>query len=253
MLIKTVHDTASYLGFGLKCLNGGHKTEDGTCICAKYFKGKECETKICINGGKLERVTVPIVSHVCKCQHPTNIAGTHCEKIRCDNGAPLKHHTNGTWSCDCTSSRFYGGTFCEKFILSSGWLMLLIGVGVFLILAFICSSNWFSRKRDHRRYNLSNRCPAQVVNHPRAAATSRDVSGRRVASHHRAARSSSADDLISSERGAHRRTAAYPEGLTQQYVVRLDTIPTFNPAMIGKPLKINILSVISLFRRCRSR
>uniref|UniRef100_A0A8R1E004 EGF-like domain-containing protein n=1 Tax=Caenorhabditis japonica TaxID=281687 RepID=A0A8R1E004_CAEJA len=226
ILLKMGHDTASYLGFGIKCRNGGRKTEDNSCICLEYFTGKECEKKVCINGGRLEKVIVPTVNHVCKCPYPAFITGEHCEKIKCANSGTLKTFPNGTQQCDCATSQLYGGMFCEKFLLSSGWVMAFIGLGLLLIVAFICSSNWFSKNRKHARRTT---CPS---NREHGAPS---IGGRRVATHHRSAahRSSSADDLISSERADHRRTTAYPEGLTQQYVVRLDTIPTFNPAMIG--------------------
>ncbi|EGT47419.1 hypothetical protein CAEBREN_16007 [Caenorhabditis brenneri] len=247
LFLKTVHDTASYLGFGVKCRNGGHKTEENMCICPKYYRGKECELKICINDGRLEKVTIPNVHHICKCPHPEFIGGQHCEEVKCSpHGTLLKIPSNSTWKCDCNGSRFYGGMFCEKFILSSGWIMALVCLAVFVIVAFICSSNWFSRNRGHRRYH-NNRCPPPGPSSSSGNRSgSRDASGRRnmappVTQHNQirgmprgAHRSSSSDDLISSERGAHRRTAAFPSGgITQQYVVRLDTIPTFNPAMIG--------------------
>ncbi|KAF1769317.1 hypothetical protein GCK72_001134 [Caenorhabditis remanei] len=248
ILLKTVHDTASYLGFGVKCRNGGHKTEDNTCICPKdRFRGKECEQRICINDGKLEKVTVPTVHHVCKCPHPEFISGEHCEKVRCANyGEVVTSKTNGTWRCDCKGSRFYKGEFCEKFAISSGWIMLIACFGVFIIVAFICSSNWFSRNRAHRRYPV-NRIPPPGHHQSSSSghrSASRDASGRRINSSSQnprtAHRSSSSDDLISSERGAHRRTTAFPQGgITGQYVVRLDTIPTFNPTMIGGVEPIN--------------
>ncbi|CAI2321388.1 unnamed protein product [Caenorhabditis sp. 36 PRJEB53466] len=233
-IIKKVHDTASYLGFGVTCRNGGHKTEENTCICPKFFRGKECETKQCINGGKLEKVLVPNVHYVCKCPFPEHILGAHCEKIQCENNGSLRTYGNGTWNCDCSTARFHGGTFCERFLLSSGWVMMIICIGVLIIVVFVCSSNWFSRNRANRRRNGS-RCPAQGPHATRSTSGSRDAAGRRVASTHRTAhRSSSADDLIATEHGAPRRVAAaYPQRLTQQYVVRLDTIPTFNPSMIG--------------------
>uniref|UniRef100_A0A1I7U6V3 EGF-like domain-containing protein n=1 Tax=Caenorhabditis tropicalis TaxID=1561998 RepID=A0A1I7U6V3_9PELO len=232
IILKTVHDTASYLGFGVKCRNGGHKTEDNTCICPKYFKGKECESKICINGGKLEKVTVPTVHQICKCPHPEFIGGEHCEKVRCaSHGDFIPFSSNSTWRCDCKASRFYGGMFCEKFILSSGWIMALACFGVFVIVAFICSSNWFSRNRGRRRYPPPSQSSQRSESRTRRAAAQNQQPRRMPRDAHR---SSSSDDLISSERGAHRRTTAFPTGgITQQYVVRLDTIPTFNPSMIG--------------------
>ncbi|PIC55193.1 hypothetical protein B9Z55_000569 [Caenorhabditis nigoni] len=233
ILLKTVSDTASYLGFGVKCLNGGHKTEENTCICPKHFKGKECETKICINHGKLEKVTIPTVHHVCKCPHPEFITGEHCEKIRCANyGEFQAFPTNATWRCDCKGSRFYQGEFCEKFVLSSGWVAALACFAVFVIVAFICSSNWFSRNRT-RRSSRHSHSQSQRTTRSRDAlrrVIEPSMDNPRGVAH----RSASSDELISSERGAHRRTQAFPAGgITQQYVVRLDTIPTFNPSMIG--------------------
>lgn len=242
ILLKTVHDTASYLGFGVKCRNGGHKTEESICVCPRYYTGKECEIKTCINNGKLERVTIPTVHQVCKCPNPEFITGDNCQTVRCANHGVLEtFKNNATWRCDCKGSRFYGGEFCEKFVVSSGWLLLAACFGIFVIVALVCSSNWFSRTRPHRRYP-ANRYPPSGGQHPSSTAHSRSgghrdaSSGRRAPSQNpRAAhRSSSSDDLISSERPPVFRPLApnYANGFTQ-HVVRLDTIPTFNPNMIG--------------------
>ncbi|CAI5438350.1 unnamed protein product [Caenorhabditis angaria] len=39
MLLKTVHNTATYFGFGKKCKNHGKLLEDNSCLCPKFFSG----------------------------------------------------------------------------------------------------------------------------------------------------------------------------------------------------------------------
>ncbi|CDO50122.1 EGF-like domain-containing protein [Caenorhabditis elegans] len=186
---------------------------------------------------------------VCKCPNPEFITGEHCEKIKCANQGVLRvFPANSTWQCDCSETKFFGSTFCEKLIVSSLWSIVAGCILLLICVVCLCSANWFNRDRGRRRRHPTNRCMSTGDGTSGHSAGMRDT-GRRAwpaqaqrgtrvnprggpsSSTHR---SSSSDELISSERGAHRRTAAFPSGnITQQYVVRLDTIPTFNPAMIG--------------------
>ncbi|KAJ1362529.1 hypothetical protein KIN20_022118 [Parelaphostrongylus tenuis] len=116
-LVKNAwNDIKELLGYLPPCLNGGTRLAGGPCRCPKLFEGAECEKRICLNGGKLERTKYGPVSWDCKCPTPQYIEGTHCETVRCANNAHLRTETtNGSWWCDCSGSMFYSGRFCEEF------------------------------------------------------------------------------------------------------------------------------------------
>ncbi|CAB3408416.1 unnamed protein product [Caenorhabditis bovis] len=226
LILKTMTNTANYLGFGRKCRNGGKLTEANYCKCPQFYKGEECETKICLNGGVLEKVVKP-VRQVCNCPNSTYIHGEHCEKPTCANNGILRVYSNKTFECDCSKLRFYEGRFCEKTMIPTSTIFIALFFFTIILVACVCQMN-LCKKRTHPRIPVS-----RTVEQERRR--------RRLRQLQRAQQD--IDGLLTLDHGVVRRAAAYPQGIVQPYVVRLDTVPVFNPDMIGgvEPTCQNIL------------
>ncbi|UJR32179.1 hypothetical protein I4U23_019643 [Adineta vaga] len=92
------------------------------CKCQTDFSGVNCEidngtcgsNSICLNGGSCNST---VNETTCKC--PQGKTGTHCEyeidvctNVSCQNsGQCISKY--GNWSCLCTNSHLYSGTYCE--------------------------------------------------------------------------------------------------------------------------------------------
>ncbi|VDO69571.1 unnamed protein product [Heligmosomoides polygyrus] len=229
-LVKTTwDDIKELLGFVPTCHNGGTRTPGTTCRCPKLFEGALCDKKICLNGGKLERAKFGPV-----CPTPQFIEGTHCETVRCANNAPLRTETNGSWWCDCSGSTFYSGRFCE---FTAPYAMFAVPLACLLLFALcvaVCQMDLCPRRRraarhfrhpNESRQHAPTRCPRRAP----IGSLSRSR-GTQSSSAHRARFQ---ELLIAEDRALCRRGVAYPQGVVAPYVIRLDTIPHFNPHMIG--------------------
>ncbi|XGW23886.1 hypothetical protein V3C99_005809 [Haemonchus contortus] len=235
-LMKTTwDDIKELLGFIPTCHNGGTRTPGATCRCPKLFEGALCDKKICLNGGKLERAKYGPVSWDCKCPTPQYIEGTHCETVRCANNAPLRTETNGSWWCDCSGSTFYSGRFCEEF--SAPYAIFAVPLACLLLFALciaVCQMDLCPRRRRTSRHFRHSAETGQAHVPPRtrrrtpAGAQSRPRPGQVP---QRA--TVTQELLIAEDRAMCRRGMAYPQGIVAPYVIRLDTIPHFNPHMIG--------------------
>ncbi|KAK6034856.1 hypothetical protein COOONC_27639 [Cooperia oncophora] len=241
-LMKTTwDDIKELLGFVPTCLNGGTRTPGTTCRCPKLFEGALCDKKICLNGGKLERAKYGPVSWDCKCPTPQYIEGTHCETVRCANNAPLRTETNGSWWCDCSGSTFYTGRFCEEF--SAPYAIFAVPLACLLLFALciaVCQMDLFARDVRHQSIFASSVETGQAQLHPSTAGywrvrrTPAGAQPRPRTTQPSSQRAAVTQQLlITEDRGLCRRSAAYPQGIVAPYVIRLDTIPHFNPHMIG--------------------
>ncbi|KAL6732109.1 hypothetical protein Aduo_002905 [Ancylostoma duodenale] len=236
-LVKTTwNDLKELLGFVPNCMNGGTRTGGTTCRCPKLFEGALCDKRICLNGGKLERAKYGPVSWDCKCPTPQYIEGAHCETVRCANNAPLRTEANGSWWCDCSDSVFYSGRFCEEF--SAPYAVFAVPLACLLLFALciaVCQMDLCPRRRRTPRHSRH----VTELGQPHSASRSRRRAAAGGAARTRAAQSAAQrtavtqELLIAEDRAMCRRGVAYPQGIVAPYVIRLDTIPHFNPHMIG--------------------
>ncbi|CAJ0595622.1 unnamed protein product [Cylicocyclus nassatus] len=236
-LVKTTwNDLKELLGFVPNCMNGGTRTGGTTCRCPKLFEGALCDKRICLNGGKLERAKYGPVSWDCKCPTPQYIEGAHCETVRCANNAVLRTEPNGSWWCDCSDSIFYSGRFCEEF--SAPYAVFAVPLACLLLFALciaVCQMDLCPRRRRIPRHTRRSADSGQ----PHITSRSRRRAAAGVPPRSRAAPSTAQraavtqELLIAEDRAMCRRGVAYPQGIVAPYVIRLDTIPHFNPNMIG--------------------
>ncbi|GMT01258.1 hypothetical protein PENTCL1PPCAC_23432, partial [Pristionchus entomophagus] len=203
----------------IECLNKGYPKENGReCDCPKQWKGKRCEQRVCFHGG--HPIQLADGTEVCRCMPEEFISGPNCDTVTCQNGGmALDGDVTG---CECPT--IYTGQFCESNIFVTN---AHIGIPALVLLVFLCCC--FLCRMD-----LCPRRPA-----PGSA-----PSGGRSAPHTRRGNSA----------GGRRQQGMrheQPPLLQQQpmmpaavaaaaasssggaYVIRLDTIPTFNPQMIG--------------------
>ena len=67
MIDNTFDEVKEFLGFGPKCQNGGIMNPTSkVCACRKYFVGRLCETKVCFNGGALEKTGFKPIKYECR-------------------------------------------------------------------------------------------------------------------------------------------------------------------------------------------
>uniref|UniRef100_A0A0K0DAW5 EGF-like domain-containing protein n=1 Tax=Angiostrongylus cantonensis TaxID=6313 RepID=A0A0K0DAW5_ANGCA len=230
-----LNDIKELLGFVPPCHNGGTRKVGAACECPKLFEGTLCEKRICLNGGKLEKAKYGPVSWACKCPTPQYIEGAHCETVRCGNNAHLRTEANGSWWCDCSDRMFYSGRFCEEF--TAPYAVFAIPLACLLLFALciaVCQMDLCPRRRRSSRHRLSDSAQGNSVSRSRrrtAARTQTRPRGHPAAGQRTAV---TQELLITEDRGLCRRGVAYPQGIVSPYVIRLDTIPHFNPHMIGK-------------------
>ncbi|CAJ0950217.1 unnamed protein product, partial [Mesorhabditis belari] len=229
MLDSTIDSAKDLFGdmFGLnaECLNGGKRISGNKCECTYGYRGSRCEEITCENNGirrRVERQKPP--QFVCSCPHPEYITGKHCEKVVCLN--------NGSWSvqeqmCICDEQWYYG-KFCEG---KRTHLPFLIGIPLviiafILLMCYLCKKDWCPRQPRRGRHGMYRNGEAQSRRRPistnRTPRTRAHATGILVQEH-----------LLGEERGAPMRSPAYPPGIVPPFVIRLDTIPTFNPGMVG--------------------
>ncbi|WKX88142.1 hypothetical protein Q1695_008062 [Nippostrongylus brasiliensis] len=236
-LVKnTWDDLKELLGFVPTCLNGGTREPGTTCRCPKLFEGALCDKKICLNGGKLEKAKYGPVSWDCKCPTPQYIEGTHCETVKCANNAPLRTESNGSWWCDCSGSTFYSGRFCEEF--TAPYAVFAVPLACLLLFALciaVCQMDLCPRRRRPSRHSRNG--IESGASHPPPRSRRRTPAGapsRNRGTQSTAQRATVTQELlIAEDRALCRRGVAYPQGIVAPYVIRLDTIPHFNPHMIG--------------------
>ncbi|CAI4226511.1 unnamed protein product [Auanema sp. JU1783] len=216
----------------LNCANGGERMAGGKCKCPRLFEGPTCERKVCLNDGELMKTKVGPVAYECKCPNPLYIDGPHCETVRCAHKALLVK-SNDTWSCDCSSRIFYTGKFCENFTAPYSVLAVPIAfLIIFLLCCALCRIDWCPRKRRSQQITQARHGERRRPN-PRSVQQPCRYNDRRTNLHQ------AQEFLLPSERQrlglSHlaRSSAPYPPPGGPPYIIRLDTIPTFNPNMIG--------------------
>ncbi|GMR54265.1 hypothetical protein PMAYCL1PPCAC_24460, partial [Pristionchus mayeri] len=199
----------------LQCLNGGILSRnEKECECKATWKGKQCEQMVCFNGG--HPITLSDKTVVCRCTPEEFISGPHCDVITCQNGGMALADASG---CDCNT--IYTGQFCETniFITNAHIGIPALVLFIFLCCCFLCRMDLCprrpppssSRSAPHsRRAHSAGRRPQHGMRHEQPPLLQQIPMPAAVAA--AAAGSSSGG-------GA--------------YVIRLDTIPTFNPQMIG--------------------
>ncbi|KJH41774.1 phosphatidylinositol N-acetylglucosaminyltransferase [Dictyocaulus viviparus] len=235
-LVKTTwNGIKEILGFVTTvCHNGGTRTIDNECRCPKLFQGASCEKRVCLNGGKLEKAKYGPVSWDCKCPAPQYIEGAHCEKVRCANNAHLRTEANDSWWCDCSESFFHSGRFCEEF--TAPYAVFAVPLACLLLFALciaVCQMDLCPRRRRSRHLRGSSDSDQR---HTSSHCRRRIVARTQTRRANQAAGNQTAitqELLIPDDHGLCRRGVAYPHGIVAPYVIRLDTIPHFNPHMIG--------------------
>uniref|UniRef100_A0A1I7WYE4 EGF-like domain-containing protein n=1 Tax=Heterorhabditis bacteriophora TaxID=37862 RepID=A0A1I7WYE4_HETBA len=229
-LVKTTwNDIKELLGFMPNCVNGGTRQTGGACRCPKLFEAIYTV---------LHFLCCKIISN--RCPTPLYIEGAHCENIQCANNAPLRKEANGSWWCDCSDKMFYDGKFCENF--SAPYAVFAVPVICFLLfilLIAVCQMDFCPRRRHSPRRSRYN---SQTTNGQtrRRIITSERVRGAQIAANGAETNAVTQELLIAEERGYYGRSTAYPPGIVAPYVIRLDTIPTFNPHMIANTVSVRI-------------
>ncbi|CAD6186312.1 unnamed protein product [Caenorhabditis auriculariae] len=213
LLLSKWEGMTKMLGFQDHCINNGVLLKNGTCKCPHYFEGSKCEKKLCLNGATLESTKLGTVQWECRCPNSQYIHGTHCEQVSCAPSGVLQNPGNGSWHCEC--SGFYNGRFCEEFELPYSAYAVPLVLLLFVFCLFICRKDMCSRGKRGRTLSLRVRADLEDQHQHQPLHQS-----------HMAARNHEQGDVS-------RRPAAFPRTVAAPYVVRLDTIPTFNPQMIG--------------------
>ncbi|VDN23827.1 unnamed protein product [Gongylonema pulchrum] len=273
-LSNLMSDSIEYLkkmlGLTPDCLNGGLKTLRGECVCPKFYRGELCEEIVCINNGTLIKVPnlVP-ARYACKCPHPEYIHGAHCELVKCLNGG--RPMDNGY--CKCLDY-WYTGQFCQEYTASWGAVLglPLICMVIIILCCVVCRLDLFPRKPVHSRSTTVihkffylipllliifeifvdlrfNFCES-FLGRRRTAAQS-GVCGDAGARRHRGlevrrenARGSESylrlQENLLNEAGNESALVLRPDrSVLPSYIIRLDTIPVFNPHVssnITKPM-----------------
>ncbi|VDD89758.1 unnamed protein product [Enterobius vermicularis] len=206
------------------------------CICPQYFKGETCEELICINNGT--KVELPNRRPFCKCAHPEYITGTHCESVKCENnGQPL---SNG--HCRCLDY-WYTGQFCQRYTASWGAVIgvPLICITVIVICCIICRLDFCPRRkvRQTRRRRPGDIAePASVRTDRWVRTVEEQMQQRRILhqnGHEHDLRLQ--ENLLNEENAERLRCGRAVPNVIPSYTIRLDTIPAFNPRMIGGVLE----------------
>lgn len=219
------------LGLTPECLNGGTKTMRGECVCPKYYKGDLCQEIVCVNNGTRVKVTrhVP-AEYVCKCPHPEYISGAHCELVRCMNGG--RAMDNG--HCRCLDY-WYTGQFCQNYTASWGAVLgvPLACIVVIIICCVVCRLDLCPRKqtrqRRRRRAPMNTAVPGTHMRRRQQATAYRDDSSRRGFES-----SLRLQENLLNEENPNLAAGVRPDpSMLPSYVIRLDTIPVFNPRMVG--------------------
>ncbi|VDK51532.1 unnamed protein product [Anisakis simplex] len=229
------------LGFTPECLNGGTRTARGDCICPKYYQGDRCEEIICVNNGTRVKVTKTMPDeYICKCPHPEYISGAHCELVRCMNGG--RAMDNG--HCRCLDY-WYTGQFCQNYTASWGAVLgvPLVCIVIIIICCVVCRLDLCPRKqtrggRRRRRAPMSGTLSGTgaIAGGHLLGARRQNLSAYRDANMRRGMESALRvqENLLNEENP--NRMALQPadsNGILPSYVIRLNTLPVFNPAMIG--------------------
>jgi hypothetical protein len=104
------------------CFANNSLPQGYACSCVSGFSGENCEVDnracrpgiTCLNGG-----TCNETSNDSTCTCPTGKTGVHCESeidicanISCKNDAQCTS-SYGNWSCLCTNTELYSGTYCQ--------------------------------------------------------------------------------------------------------------------------------------------
>uniref|UniRef100_A0A915ABW2 EGF-like domain-containing protein n=1 Tax=Parascaris univalens TaxID=6257 RepID=A0A915ABW2_PARUN len=228
---NSIEKLKKILGLTPECLNGGTKTMRGECICPKYYKGKLCQEIVCVNNGTRVKVTRhPPAEYVCKCPHPEYISGAHCELVRCMNGG--RAMDNG--HCRCLDY-WYTGQFCQNYTASWGAVLgvPLACIVVIIICCVVCRLDLCPRKqtrqRRRRRAPINTTVPGTHMRRRQQATTFRDESSRRGFES-----SLRLQENLLNEENPNLTAGVRPDpGILPSYVIRLDTIPVFNPRMVG--------------------
>eukprot|EP00080_Pristionchus_pacificus_P006881 PDM66901.1 hypothetical protein PRIPAC_48318 [Pristionchus pacificus] len=204
----------------LECLNGGVLSRnEKECECKMTWTGKRCETMVCFNGGKVIEIG-PEKAKVCRCYPEEFISGPHCDTITCQNGGMALADASG---CDCNT--IYTGKFCESniFITNAHIGIPALVLFIFLCCCFLC------------RMDLCPRRPPPSSSTRNASHTRRGHSADRRRQPQGGFRHEQ-PPLLQPQfpmTAAVAAAAGGSGGGGGAYVIRLDTIPTFNPQMIG--------------------
>lgn len=219
------------LGF-VDCYNGGRRTNQGVCECLPYFKGDNCEELICVNNGT--KVELPNKPPFCKCAHPQYISGEHCELVKCDNnGQPL---SNG--HCRCLDY-WYTGQFCESYTASWGAVIgvPLVCITVIVICCIICRLDFCPRRkaRQMRRRRFGDLAEPASVRTGRWVRSIEDQMQQRRMFRQRGNDSALRlqENLLNEDNRNRSQNTRTESNVVPTYTIRLDTIPVFNPRMIG--------------------
>uniref|UniRef100_A0A0N5ANI8 EGF-like domain-containing protein n=1 Tax=Syphacia muris TaxID=451379 RepID=A0A0N5ANI8_9BILA len=210
----------------------------GICECPPYYEGETCEELICVNNGT--RIELANKSYACKCAYPEHISGKHCELVRCDNnGQPQKDG-----HCRCLDY-WYTGQFCESYTASWGAVVgvPLVCITVIVICCIVCRLDFCPRRkiRQSRRRRPGEVTDTGFTRPSRWARNFEDqMQQRRILEQRnydsaiRLQENYWNEDMSMSRSGdrADLNPAACP--------IRLDTIPVFNPRMIGGVPERNI-------------
>lgn len=215
------------LGLTPDCLNGGLKTLRGECVCPKFYRGELCEELICVNNGTLVKIPklVP-VQYACRCPHPEYVHGTHCELVKCLNGG--RPMDNGY--CKCLDY-WYTGQFCQEYTASWGAVLglPLICMVIVIICCVICRLDLFPRKSTHSR-----RRRRAVQSGTSGEGTCRRHHGLEVRSENRRGSENylrMQENLLNENSHGCASVLGPDRTVLPSYIIRLDTIPAFNPQL----------------------